>query len=70
MVLLPAAAQVGGVPVIAGTAGAAIAGALLKDALAAELQLPSLAITVYPVPVAIPVITPPVPTAGPVGVNE
>lgn len=46
MALLPGTAHVGGVAVIVGVAGAANCAALLKEALAVELQLPSLAVTV------------------------
>ena len=46
MVLLPAAEQVGTVVLIRGTAGTGSIAALVKDAEAAEVQLPLLAVTV------------------------
>ena len=46
MVLLPAALQLAGVVVIVGTAGVVSCAALLKAALAADVQLPFPAVTV------------------------
>ena len=64
VVVLPTQTVV--LPLIVGVASCA---PLLKELDAEELHTPALAITVYDVPVVIPVIAPPVPTVGPEGVK-
>ena len=66
MVLLPAAKQVGGVVLKRGTAGDVSIAALVKDAEAAEIQLPLPAVTVYAVSRIAPLIKPDAPTINPV----
>ena len=69
MLALPAVPQVAATTFTAGVAGVTSIAALLNDADATEVQLPFPAVTVYDVPTIIPVIAPPAPAVGPVGVN-
>jgi hypothetical protein len=66
---VPAAEQVAAVLVMVGVVIEVSCAALLKAAEALDVQLPAFAVTVYEVPVVIPLINPPDPTVGPEGVN-
>jgi hypothetical protein len=69
IVAVPSAAQVAAAVLIVGTGGVINCAAMLKEALDAEEHAPSLAITVYEVPIVIPEMIPPAPAVGPAGVK-
>ena len=69
IVLVPSAKHVGGTVVIVGIAGVTNIAKFVNPAEATEVQLPFPAVTVYPVPKVIPLIAPPAPTVGPIGVK-
>lgn len=69
MEVLPACVHVGGADEMTGVSNCPLAAVLLKGALGSDSQFPTLDVTVYCVPVTIPVMIPMAPTDGPAGVN-
>jgi hypothetical protein len=69
IVAVPAAAQVGGVTDTVGVAGVGRIFSTVNDCEGAEVHIPKVAVTVYAWPYVTPVIEPPIPTVGPVGLN-